>query len=354
MTVDITDLLNFMRKFDASDLHLSPNCEPVVRVNGEIRQADLPTLSPEETHSLIYDIMNDSQRKIYEEELEIDFACQFTGLGRFRVNVFKGLHGDTAVLRSIQQKIHSFDELGIPPVIKKLASRDKGLILVTGPTGSGKSTTLSVIIDYINHHYRKHIITVEDPVEFVHKNRKSLINHREVGTHTRSFAHALRSALREDPDVIVVGEMRDLETTSLAITAAETGHLVFGTLHTVNATKTIDRIIDQFPSDRQSQIRIMVSESIIGVVSQVLLKRKDEGRVAAFEVMVGTPAVGNMIRENKTYQLRSILQTGSQFGMMTMEQSLKKLCREDLVNAEDAANYVENPDEFMKGLKQQG
>lgn len=354
MAANITDLLNFMRQADASDLHLSPNCEPIVRVNGEIRQADLPTMSPEETHSLIYDIMNDSQRKIYEDELEIDFSCQFAGLGRFRVNVFKGLHGDTAVLRSIQQKIHSFDELGIPPVVKKMAARDKGLILVTGPTGSGKSTTLSVIIDYINNNQRKHIITVEDPVEFVHSNRKSLINHREVGTHTRSFAHALRSALREDPDVIVVGEMRDLETTSLAITAAETGHLVFGTLHTINATKTIDRIIDQFPSDRQSQIRIMVSESIIGVISQVLLKRVDRGRVAAFEVMVGTPAMANMIRENKTYQLRSMLQTGGQVGMITMEQSLKTLCLKNLVNVEDAINYVDHPDEFMKTVRERG
>lgn len=354
MPVDITDLLNFVRKVRASDLHLSPNCPPMARVNGEIRQADLPALSPEEVHTLVYDIMNDAQRKAYEEDLEIDFSCQFSELGRFRVNVFKGFYGDTAVMRGIEQTVHSFEELGLPSIIKKMVTRDKGLILVTGPTGSGKSTTLSVIIDYINQHQRKHIITVEDPIEFVHTNKKSLINHREVGSHTHSFAKALRSALREDPDVIVVGEMRDLETTSLAITAAETGHLVFGTLHTINATKTIDRIIDQYPSDRQAQIRTMVSESIVGIVSQVLLKREGSGRVAAFEIMAGTPAVSNMIRENKTYQLRSILQTGSQFGMITMEQSLKSLYTQKLIKAEDALTFVENPDEFKKYLEKSG
>lgn len=346
--IQIYELLNFMRSADASDLHLNSNSPPILRVNGELRRTELPALLPEEVHTLIYDIMNDEQRRLYEEELELDFSFEVKGMGRFRVNVFQELYGDSAVLRSVSTKTFTFEELGLPPILKELVSKEKGLILVTGPTGSGKSTTLNTMINYINSHMRKHIITIEDPVEFIHTSKKSLIRHREVGSNTKSFARALRSALREDPDVIVVGEMRDLETTSLAITAAETGHLVFGTLHTINATKTLDRIIDQFPSTQQSQIRVMLSESIVGVVSQVLLKKQGGGRVAAFEILIGTSAVGNLIRESKTFQLPSIIQTGAKIGMKTMEQSLAKLVNEGLVNKSEALGMVSDPVEFNK------
>ncbi|MBC8402122.1 MAG: type IV pilus twitching motility protein PilT [Candidatus Marinimicrobia bacterium] len=347
----VHELLNFMREVNASDLHLSPFSAPIVRINGEIQRSKLTPLQPEDVHILVYDIMKEEQRKLYEEELEIDFSCDFHGIGRFRVNVFKSLHGDTAVLRAISERSFTFEELGLPVVLKELVIREKGLILVTGPTGSGKSTTLNTLIDYINKHQRKHIITIEDPIEFVHVSKKSLINHREVGTSTYSFVKALRSALREDPDVIVVGEMRDLETTALAVTAAETGHLVFGTLHTINATKTLDRIIDQFPADRQSQIRIMLSESILGIIAQVLLKKKGGGRIAAFEIMVGTAAVANLIRENKTFQLPSILQTSGKIGMITMEQSLIKLYKGGLIEEKDALEAVTDPDELRKSLE---
>jgi len=348
--IEIYDLLNFMREMGSSDLHLSPNSPPIVRIDGELRRADLPSMAPEEVHTLIYDIMNEEQRKKYEEELEIDFSCEFRGIGRFRVNVFRDFFGDSAVLRSISDKTYSFEELGLPEVLKDLITREKGLILVTGPTGSGKSTTLNTLINYINMHQRKHIITIEDPVEFVHYSKKSLIRHREVGTNTHSFTKALRSALREDPDVIVVGEMRDLETTALAITAAETGHLVFGTLHTINATKTLDRVIDQFPPAQQTQVRIMVSESILGVISQVLMRRKGGGRIAVFEILIGTPAVANQIRENKTFQLPSIIQTSGKLGMVTMEQSLIKLCEAGLIDKRDALEVVENPEELKHSL----
>ncbi len=323
--MDIYSLLSFMREIKASDLHLSPSTPPIMRVEGDLIRTKLKPLTPEDTHIMVYDLMNDEQRKNYEENLEVDFSSEFRGIGRYRVNIFKGYFGDTAVLRAISDEIFTFEELGLPNLLKDLISRDKGLILVTGPTGSGKTTTLSTLIDYINQTFRRHIITIEDPVEYIHKSKKSLINHREVGTDTHSFKIALRSALREDPDIIVVGEMRDLETTALAITAAETGHIVFGTLHTVSATQTIERIIDQYPADQQSQIRLMISESILGVISQILLKKKDGGRIAAFEIMTGIPAVGNLIRESKTYQLPSILQTSSKQGMITMEQSVSNL-----------------------------
>jgi len=338
--MEIFDLLDFMRELEASDLHLSPNSRPIVRVNGKLKRCDLDVLAPEDVHILVYGIMTDQQRKVYEEEMEIDFSCEFKGLGRYRVNVFKGYLGDTAVLRSISEKSFSFEELGLPEVLKKLIVKDKGLILVTGPTGSGKSTTLNTLVGYINKNQHRHILTIEDPVEFIHKSDKSLVNHREVGKDTHSFARALRSALREDPDVIVVGEMRDLETTALAITAAETGHLVLGTLHTVNATKTVDRIIDQFSHEQQAQIRIMVSESIIGVISQILLPKNGGGRIAAFEVMIGSSAVANLIRENKTFQLQSVLQTAGEQGMITLNQSLKNLIKEGLIDAADASDYI--------------
>lgn len=341
--MEIYELLNFMREIGASDLHLSPFSVPIVRVDGEMRKSKLKTLLPEEVHILIYDIMNDEQRKKYEEEMELDFACDFQTMGRFRVNVFKTLNGDTAVLRAVTTEVFSFEDLSLPDVLKDVISKKKGLILVTGPTGSGKSTTLNTLIDYINIHFKKHIISIEDPIEFVHESKQSLVNHREIGTNTHSFAKALRSALREDPDVIVVGEMRDLETTALAVTAAETGHLVFGTLHTVNATKTLDRIIDQFPTNQQSQIRIQLSESILAVVSQVLLKKQGGGRIASFEVMIGTPAVANLIRENKTFQLPSILQTGGKQGMITMEQSLMKLLSKGDIDKKDAIEIFDDP-----------
>jgi len=349
-TMDMFELLNFVREVGASDLHISPHSPPIVRIDGELRRSKLAPLNSDDVHLLVYDIMNDEQRKRYEEEFEIDFSCEIRGMGRFRINIFKGHYGDTAVLRSISEKLFSFEDLGLPNMLKELVLRDKGLILVTGPTGSGKSTTLNTIVDYINTHRRKHILTVEDPIEFIHSSKKGLINHREVAVDTHSFAKALRSALREDPDVIVVGEMRDLETTSLAITASETGHLVFGTLHTINATKTIDRIIDQFPPAQQNQIRLMISESLICVISQVLLKKKGGGRVAAFEVMVGTPAVGNLIRENKTFQLPTILQTSGKAGMKTMEQSLVKLYKDGLIEKSHALEAVSDPGELEKVL----
>ncbi len=323
--MDIYSLLSFMREVNASDLHLSPYSVPILRIEGELTRTKLKPLTPEDTHIMVYDLMNDEQRKNYEENLEVDFSSEFRGIGRFRVNIFRGYFGDTAVLRAISDRVFTFEELGLPEILKDLITHDKGLILVTGPTGSGKSTTLTTLIDFINQTSRQHIITIEDPVEYIHTSKKALINHREVGSNTHSFRKALRSALREDPDIIVVGEMRDLETTALAITAAETGHIVFGTLHTVSATQTIERIIDQYPPDQQSQIRLMISESILGVISQILLKRKDGGRVAAFEIMVGIPSVGNLIRESKTYQLPSILQTSSNVGMITMEQSVANL-----------------------------
>jgi len=349
--MEIFDLLTFMREVNASDLHLSPMSPPLVRIDGKMRKTKLASLSAEEVNLLVYDIMTDLQQKVYEENLEVDFSCELHNMGRFRVNVFKGLRGDAAVLRAIQEKIFTFDELGLPDVLKDLAGAHKGLVLITGPTGCGKTTTLNTLVDYINTNYQKHIITIEDPVEFVHESKMSLINHREVGLHTHSFGRALRSALREDPDVIVIGELRDLETTSLAITAAETGHLVFGTLHTINSTKTLDRVIDQFPAGNQSQIRVMISESIAGIVSQVLLPKKGGGRIAAFEILIGTPAVANLIRENKSYQLPSILQTGRDKGMITMEQSLISMVKKGKIEKQDAIDSVLDQAEFSKTLK---
>ncbi|MBT3250482.1 MAG: type IV pilus twitching motility protein PilT [Candidatus Marinimicrobia bacterium] len=338
--MDIYSLLTFMRDVDASDLHISPNSPPIFRVNGELIRTKMKPLTPENTHMLVYDLMNDEQRKNYEEELEVDFSSEFKGLGRFRVNIFTGYFGDTAVLRAISDEILDYDKLGLPEIVKDLVGRDKGLILITGPTGSGKTTTMTTLVSYINKKYRRHIITIEDPVEFIHQSEKSLINHREVGTNTHSFKKALRSALREDPDIIVVGEMRDLETTALAITAAETGHVVFGTLHTTSATQTIERVIDQYPPDQQSQIRLMISESLLLVISQVLLKKRDGGRVAAFEIMVGIPAVSNLIREAKTYQLSSILQTNANMGMITMEQSVTNLYNEEVIDKLEFDKYI--------------
>jgi len=334
--VEIFDLLHHMRKIEASDLHLSPYSPPLYRVDGEMFPTTLEVLRPEDVHLFIYDVMSDAQRLRYEEEWEIDFSVEFKGLGRYRVNVFRSYYGDAVAFRAVYDRVFTFEDLGLPEVLKTLAFQDQGLILITGPTGSGKTTTLATVVDYINSNLRKHIISIEDPVEYIHTRNKSLISHREVGTNTHSFAKALRSSLREDPDVIIVGEMRDLETTALAMTAAETGHLVFGTLHTVSATHTIDRIIDQFPAEQQNQIRLMASESILGVISQRLLKKKGGGRVAAFEVMLGIPAVANLIREEKSFQLGSIIQTNTKIGMITMSQSMENLVNKGVVEKKEA------------------
>lgn len=335
--IDMTELLRFAIKSGASDLHISSGESPMFRIHGDMRRIEMDSLSEEEVHTMIYDILNDQQRKIFEENRELDFSIALGEYGRFRVNVFDQSRGEAAVLRTIPNKVKSFEELGLPKICRSIAKAEKGLVLVTGPTGSGKSTTLATMVDSINTSYHKHIITIEDPIEFIHESKKCLVNQREVGEHTHSFANALRSALREDPDVILVGEMRDLETISLALTAAETGHLVFATLHTSGAPKTIDRIVDVFPADQQAQIRTMLSETLYAVVSQILLKRADgTGRIAALEVMVCTSAIKNLIRESKTAQILSTLQTSQKYGMQTMEMAVKNLLERKLISPEEA------------------
>jgi len=339
--MDISELLIFATTNKASDLHISAGEPPVVRIHGEMRKLESPPLDKEQVHLMIYDILNDQQRKTYEEFLEIDFSLSLGEYGRFRVNVFKQNRGDAAVFRTIPNQIPTFEELGLPKVLMDLARLEKGLVLVTGPTGSGKSTTLAAMIDLINGELKGHIITIEDPIEFVHPTKSCLVNQRELGPHTHSFANALRSALREDPDVMLVGEMRDLETISLALTAAETGHLVFATLHTSGAPKTIDRIVDVFPGAQQNQVRSMLSESLQAVVTQALFRRRDgRGRVAGFEIMTGTPAVRNLIRENKIAQIPSIMQTSRGAGMQTMESSVRDLIARNLVTQEEVAFYL--------------
>ncbi len=336
MNLTMSQLLRFAVEQGASDLHISAGERPSVRIDGEIEPIDLPRLTPEESHRLVFDIMNDNQRRLFQERLEVDFAFVMDEVLRFRVNAFVQNRGEAMVLRAIPFKVPSMEALGLPPVLRSLCDEKKGLVLVTGPTGSGKSTTLAAMINYLNENTATHILTLEDPIEFVHKSKRALVNQREVGSQTLSFANALRSALREDPDVILVGEMRDLETISLALTAAETGHLVFGTLHTSSAPKTIDRVIDVFPSGQHDQVRTMLSESILGVVSQALLRRVGGGRVAAHEILVGTPAVRNLIRESKTYQIPSVIQVGSKQGMQSMEASLAKLAQEGIVSIASA------------------
>lgn len=333
--MEITDLLMATHKNKASDLHISTKNPPLMRVNGDMLPLDMPSLSSEEVKRMLYSIMTDQQRSDYERDLELDFSISFASDMRFRVNTFNTIYGAAAVFRSIPTKILSLDTLGAPEVLKRLCHLHKGLILVTGPTGSGKSTTLAAMIDYINHHFNKHILTIEDPVEFVHTPRRSLINQREVGGSTRSFAKALKSALREDPDVILVGELRDLETIQLAMTAAETGHLVMGTLHTSSAAKTIDRIIDVFPSDDKEMVRAMLSVSLEAVIAQTLVKRTDgRGRIAAHEIMLGSPAVRNLIREAKVPQITSMIQMGSKIGMTLMRDSLNKLYENGEITAD--------------------
>jgi len=344
--MDITELLTFAVKNSASDLHLSAGMPPIIRVDGDIRKIDLPVLGHKEVHELTYDVMNDKQRKIYEEQLETDFSFELAGLSRFRVNVFHQNRGAAAVFRVIPSQVVSLEALGAPDIFKDIASSPRGIVLVTGPTGSGKSTTLAAMIDYINNNRADHVLTIEDPIEFVHLGKKSLINQREVHKDTLGFNEALRSALREDPDVILVGEMRDLETIRLALTAAETGHLVFGTLHTTSAAKTIDRIVDVFPGDEKEMVRTILSESLRSVISQTLLKKNTGGRIAAHEIMICTPAIRNLIREGKVAQMYSAIQTGRALGMQTLDQCLQELVQKNLINRKDARNKAENKDMF--------
>jgi len=334
--MDITQLLTFGVQQNASDCHLSSGEPPMLRVNGDLKKLDLPALSKEEVHALVYDIMNDAQRKSFEESLECDFSFEMGGLARFRVNVFMQRRGEGAVFRTIPTKILTLEELGMPSILKQLCEKEKGLILVTGPTGSGKSTTLAAMVDHLNNTYEGHILTIEDPVEFVHASKKCLVNQRELGPHTHSFANALRSALREDPDVILVGEMRDLETIQLALTAAETGHIVFGTLHTSSAPKTVDRIIDVFPPTQQAQIRAQFAESIEAVITQTLLKQKTGGRIPALEIMTGTTAIRNLVREGKIHQIPGTMQVSQKDGMQTMDMALMNLFTRNLVTKEEA------------------
>jgi twitching motility protein PilT len=335
--LDITELLAFSVKNKASDLHLSAGLPPIIRVDGEMRKLNVPTLNHKEVHALIFEIMNDKQRKEYEENLETDFSFEVKDLSRFRVNAFVQNRGAAAVLRTIPNEILSLDDLGAPQIFKNIINQPAGIILVTGATGSGKSTTLAAMIDHINSTKREHILTIEDPIEFVHENKLCLLNQREVHRDTHSFNNALRSALREDPDIILVGELRDLETIRLAISAAETGHLVFGTLHTNSAPKTIDRLIDVFPAAEKSMIRSMLSESLRAVISQTLLKKNGGGRIAAHEIMLGTPAIRNLIREDKVPQMYSVIQTGQSHGMQTMDQCLQRLVAQGIISAQDAA-----------------
>lgn len=346
--MDISDLLAFSVKNKASDLHLSAGLPPMIRVHGDIRKINVPTMDHTQVHDMVYDIMNDGQRKVYEETLECDFSFEIPNLARFRVNAFNHNRGSGAVFRTIPSKILTLDELNCPPIFKEICNTPRGIVLVTGPTGSGKSTTLAAMVDYINENEMGHILTVEDPIEFVHQSKKCLINQREVGPHTLSFQNALRSALREDPDVILVGEMRDLETIRLALSAAETGHLVFGTLHTSSAAKTVDRIVDVFPAAEKEMVRSMLSESLRSVISQTLCKTKDEqGRVAAHEIMIGTPAIRNLIRENKVAQMYSAIQTGQNIGMQTLDQNLQDLVRRNVISANEARGKAANKDSIV-------
>jgi twitching motility protein PilT len=342
--MNIQELLNFSVQQKASDLHLTAGMPPLIRVDGDIRQIKVDPMDHKMVHSLIYEIMNDKQRKNYEAELEADFSFEIPGLARFRVNAFVQNRGAAAVFRTIPSKILSMEQLGMGEIFRKVSDVPRGLVCVTGPTGSGKSTTLAAMIDYINSNHYHHILTIEDPIEFVHESKKSLINQREVHRDTHSFANSLRSALREDPDIILVGELRDLETIRLALTAAETGHLVFGTLHTTSAAKTIDRVVDVFPAAEKSMVRSMLSESLQAVISQTLLKKVGGGRVAAHEIMIGTPAIRNLIREDKIAQMYSAIQTGSQVGMQTLDQHLKTLVTKGLVDRNEAKAKAKSPE----------
>ena len=344
--MDITELLAFSAKQGASDLHLSAGLPPMIRVDGDVRRINLPPLEHQEVHALIYEIMNDKQRKDFEEFLETDFSFEVPGVARFRVNAFNQNRGAGAVFRTIPSKVLTMEDLGMGQVFKDVSLVPRGLVLVTGPTGSGKSTTLAAMIDYINDNRYDHILTIEDPIEFVHESKKCLVNQREVHRDTHGFNEALRSALREDPDIILVGELRDLETIRLALTAAETGHLVFGTLHTTSAAKTIDRIIDVFPAEEKDMVRSMLSESLNAVISQTLLKKVNGGRVAAHEIMIGTPAIRNLVREGKVAQMYSAIQTGAGVGMQTLDQCLQNLVQARTISRDTAKEKAKIPENF--------
>jgi twitching motility protein PilT len=346
-TMDIAQLLGFGVQQGASDCHLSSGEPPMLRLNGEIKKLDHPPLSKQEVHAMVYDMMSDSQRRIFEEHHECDFSFEMGDIARFRVNVFMQRRGEGAVFRTIPTKILPLEQLNMPPVVRQLCDKEKGLILVTGPTGSGKSTTLAAMINYLNETFEGHILTIEDPIEFVHKSKKCLINQRELGAHTHSFANALKSALREDPDIILVGEMRDLDTIQLALTAAETGHLVFGTLHTSSAYKTVDRVIDVFPPNQQAQIRAQFAESIEGVMTQTLVKKKNGGRVAALEIMTATTAVRNLIREAKLHQIPGIMQASQKDGMQTMDMALVDLVARGSITKAEAQSRSMSPNLFV-------
>jgi twitching motility protein PilT len=344
--MDIGELLAFSVKNGASDLHLSAGLPPMIRVDGDVRRINVPPMDHKDVHDMVYDIMNDKQRKDFEEFLECDFSFEVPNLARFRVNAANQNRGAFSVFRTIPSKILSLEQLNAPKIFQDISDYPRGVVLVTGPTGSGKSTTLAGMVNHKNENEFGHILTVEDPIEFVHESKKCLINQREVHRDTLGFNEALRSALREDPDVILVGEMRDLETIRLALTAAETGHLVFGTLHTSSAAKTIDRVVDVFPAAEKDMIRAMLSESLRAVISQTLLKKKGGGRVAAHEIMIGTPAIRNLIRENKIAQMYSAIQTGQQFGMQTLDQNLQQMVQKGIVTREEARSKAANKDNF--------
>jgi twitching motility protein PilT len=344
--MDIAQLLAFTVKNGASDLHLSAGLPPMIRVDGDVRRINVDPMNHELVHSMVYDIMNDKQRKAYEEYFETDFSFEIPGLARFRVNAFNHNRGSGAVFRTIPSKILTLEELKAPKIFEEISDTPRGIVLVTGPTGSGKSTTLAGMVNYVNENHYGHVLTIEDPIEFVHESKKCLINQREVHRDTLGFSEALRSALREDPDVILVGEMRDLETIRLALSAAETGHLVFGTLHTSSAAKTIDRIVDVFPAAEKEMVRSMLSESLRAVISQTLLKKIGGGRVAAHEIMLGTPAIRNLIRENKIAQMYSAIQTGQSIGMQTLDQNLQELLNKGLISKDEAIKKAANKEAF--------
>jgi twitching motility protein PilT len=344
--MDITELLAFSTKQGASDLHISAGLPPMIRVDGDVRRINLPSMDHKDVHGLIYDIMNDKQRKDYEEFFETDFSFEVPGLARFRVNAANQNRGAFAVFRTIPSKVLTMEDLGLGKVFRDICETPRGLCLVTGPTGSGKSTTLAAMMDYINNNRYEHILTIEDPIEFVHESKKCLLNQREVHRDTLGFSQALRSALREDPDIILVGELRDLETIKLALEAAETGHLVFGTLHTQSAAKTIDRIVDVFPAAEKAMVRSMLSESLQAVISQTLMKKKGGGRVAAHEIMIGTPAIRNLVREDKVAQMYSAIQTGAGIGMQTLDQCLTDLVQTGVVETHIAREKAKFPENF--------
>jgi len=345
--MDISELLAFVVKNKASDLHLSAGLPPMIRVHGDVRRINLPALAHKDVHGMMYDIMNDAQRKHYEENLECDFSFAIPGLARFRVNAFVQQRGAAAVMRTIPTKVLTLEELNAPKIFTEIADQPRGIVLVTGPTGSGKSTTLAAMVNHINDNEYGHILTIEDPIEYVHRSKLALVNQREVPAHTVSFARALRQALREDPDVILVGEMRDLETIALAITASETGHLVLATLHTTTASSTVDRIINSFPPDQQGQIRMMIADSLKAVISQSLLPRRDgSGRVAAFEILRNTHNVAGLIRDGKTFQIPTAIQTGAGAGMILMDTALQQLVQRGSIDARVAYDVATRKEAF--------